>query len=317
MVEITADKGNFHRSARAPLKFYALMGLATIFAFASGYLLSTGSFLYGSAALMFFLTLFIVESLFVSERFYALIAAALNALAFSAPFLKFFSIYFLFGFGFLLLLLLDGSNRGRRELDNMIKIRFARIVRVVSRSMISGIVIFLSVMLILSANFSITKESTEKALGIASPIIKRFVEGFNARANTGELLANITEKELLSSDIFLSLSPQERNAVIQNQTEELQASIEESIGTTIDLDISVAENVYEIVDNRLSSLTPKTRAYWSLILVAAVWLSIQGVEFIIFAPLAVLVFLIYELLFALKFARIENITKSKEIISLQ
>ena len=82
------------------------------------------------------------------------------------------------------------------------------------------------------------------------------------------------------------------------------------------MNVSGSENVHKIVDTRLSSLSPKAQIYWSMALIAAVWLSVQSVEFIIYIPLAVLVFLVYELLFALGFAVIQVESKSKEVISL-
>jgi len=317
MIEVQDGKGVAEKKTGTPLKFYILVGLTTLFALASSFLLSTGSFLYGSVALIMFLTMFVVESLFVSSIRDVVISVVLNTLAFALLFLKFFSLYFIFAVLLLFFLLLDGSNRGRRELNNMIKIRFARIVRVVSRSMIAGVVIFLSVMLILSTNFSVSPQSTERGLEFVEPIIQRFIEDFRADAVVGELLENIVTRQLSASEVFMALSPQERSFVIERQATELKTGIEERIGTEISLDATVAENVYDIIDRRLSSLTPRTQIYWGLILVAAIWLSIQSVEFILFIPLAILVFLVYELLFALKFAKIENITKSKEIISLK
>jgi len=317
MVNVQADKGEAKRGISVLSKFYILIAFTTLLGFAASYLFSVGSLLYGTVLLVLFLSFFIIEALFIFIKPYMVAAVVLNSVAFALPFLKLFSKYFLVGFIVLVLFLLHGAYRGRHEMDNMVKIHFTRLVRVISRSIITAIVIFLSIVIILNSNFSISKESTDKTIRFASPIIGRFIEGFNAEVNTGVLLSELAEKELSKSEEFIALPVIARRSVVENQVAELKLKIEESIGTTINLNQSVSDNIYEIVSTKLSALTPKTQIYWSAALIATVWLSVQSVEFIIYIPLAILVFLIYELLLSLKFAAIQMETKSKEVISLK
>jgi len=317
MVSVEVNKGGVKQGSGSPLKFYILVALATLTGLGASYLFSTGSFLYGTVLLVLFLTLFVTESLLISSRFHLIAAVVLNSVAFAIPFAKPFSLFFLGGFIILVLFLINGAYSGRREMDNMVKIHFTRLVRVISRSMITAVVVFLSVVIILNNNFSASRASIDRLVDITTPIISRFVNGFSGGANTGELLKSITEKELSGDKNFIALSVRDRRTVVENQANELKLKIEELTGITIDSGASIRENAYEMINTKLSSLTPKAQIYWSMVLIAVLWLSIQSVEFLIYLPLAVLVFLVYELLFAMKFITMQMEMRSKEVISLR
>jgi len=317
MVKIIADKAKGSGGVSPSTKVYVLIALATLFGALSSYFFNMGALLYGTIFLVLFLTFFMVESLFVYTKLQIATAVAINAVAFSLPFLRLISIYFVIGFILLFLFLFLGAYRGRREIDNMVKIKFPKLVRVISGSLITAVVLFLSIVVILSSNFSISMERVDQIVRISTPLVSKFIEGFDANINTGDLLARVTEKQLESSDEFSALSARDKQAVINEQIEELKAGIEEWAGASINLDATVTENIHNVVDMKLSSLTPRAQIYWSAALIATVWLSVQGVEFLVYIPLAILVFLVYELLFAMGFAVIQMESRSKEIISLK
>lgn len=317
MVNVQASNVETKRGFSAPAKFYILIALTTLLGLVSSYLFSAGNFVYGAVFLVLFLSFFIIEALFIFSKPYLATGVALNSIAFAFPFLRLLSMYFLVGFAVFVLFLLHGAYRGRSEIDNMLKIRFTRLVRVISRSMITAVVVFLGIIIVLSNNFSISRESVDKTIKLSAPIIERFIEGFDGEVNTGTFLKQITERELRESEAFIALSVRDRQIIVERQAIDLKLRIEKSIGAAINLDASISENIYEIIDTKLSGLEPRAQIYWSVILIATLWLSVQSVEFIIYIPLTILVFLIYELLFVLKFATMQMETRSKELISLK
>jgi len=317
MINIQSEEKQEKRGINAPSKFYVLAGVTTLLGFVSSFSLSRGLYAQGAILLVLFLTVFIVNVLLVYTKQHITIGVAANSVAFAIPFLGLFSLYFVIGFAILFFLLLGGAYRARSDMDNMVKIKFAHLVRVISRSAITAVLVFLSVVVILSSNFSVSRGSIDRVLEISSPVIDRFINGFNSNANTGELLADFVEAKLEKDQNYISLPLRERNLVIAEQVDALIGRIEESTGVAINPEGSVSENLYEIIDTKLSSLTPKMQLYWSALLIAILWLSVQSVGFVIHIPLAALVFLIYEFLFAVKFATLQMETRSKEVISLK
>ena len=317
MVEISADKAGNGRGTNASSKIYILVLLTALTGAVASYFLNSGRFLGGIIFLILFLTFFIVESLFLHDKRRLIPTVVTVSVAFALPFFRLFSASFLVGFVILLVFLFQGARMGGLAMGNMVKIKFFRLVRIISGSIISAVVIFLSIVLILTSNFSISRQRVDQVVALATPFIERFIIGFDADKNTGELLTQITENQLAKADEFMKLSSTDKRTVLTRETEAVKARIEESLGEKIDLNASVSENVHKIVDTKLSSLSPKAQIYWSAAFIAAIWLSVQSIEFIIYIPLAVLVFLVYELLFALGFAVIQTESRSKEVISFR
>ena len=317
MVEISADKAGNGRGTNASSKIYILVLLTALTGAVASYFLNSGRFLGGIIFLILFLTFFIVESLFLHDKRRLIPTVVTVSVAFALPFFRLFSASFLIGFVILLVFLFQGARMGGLAMGNMVKIKFFRLVRIISGSIISAVVIFLSIVLILTSNFSISRQRVDQVMVLATPFIERFIIGFDADKNTGELLTQITENQLAKADEFMKLSSTDKRTVLTRETEAVKARIEESLGEKIDLNASVSENVHKIVDTKLSSLSPKAQIYWSAAFIAAIWLSVQSIEFIIYIPLAVLVFLVYELLFALGFAVIQTESRSKEVISFR
>ena len=317
MVEISADKAGNGRGTNASSKIYILVLLTALTGAVASYFLNSGRFLGGIIFLILFLTFFIVESLFLHDKRRLIPTVVTVSVAFALPFFRLFSASFLIGFVILLVFLFQGARMGGLAMGNMVKIKFFRLVRIISGSIISAVVIFLSIVLILTSNFSISRQRVDQVVALATPFIERFVIGFDADKNTGELLTQVTENQLAKADEFMKLSSTDKHTVLTRETEAVKARIEESLGEKIDLNASVSENVHKIVDTKLSSLSPKAQIYWSAAFIAAIWLSVQSIEFIIYIPLAVLVFLVYELLFALGFAVIQTESRSKEVISFR
>ena len=317
MVEISADKAGNGRGTNASSKIYILVFLTALTGAVASYFLNSGRFLGGIIFLILFLTFFIVESLFLHDKRRLIPTVVTVSVAFALPFFRLFSASFLIGFVILLVFLFQGARMGGLAMGNMVKIKFFRLVRIISGSIVSAVVIFLSIVLILTSNFSISRQRVDQVVALATPFIERFVIGFDADKNTGELLTQVTENQLAKADEFMKLSSTDKHTVLTRETEAVKARIEESLGEKIDLNASVSENVHKIVDTKLSSLSPKAQIYWSAAFIAAIWLSVQSIEFIIYIPLAVLVFLVYELLFALGFAVIQTESRSKEVISFR
>lgn len=297
-------------------KLLGLVAFTTLIGVLAGYLLNGGLLLYGAIALVIFLTLFILEVLFIDKQNLLSLVAILGGFAFALPFFKLVSIYFILAFIVFVAFLFHGAYRGRREMDNMVKIRFTRVIHVISTSIITAVVIFLTAVLIMGSNFRVKEESVGQVIDIAAPFLGRFVGDFTVDTQARVLLGNFVERSSIKNEDFQALPVIQKQLIIDDGVRELTGRIEEYLGTGIDLDNSITANVHNTIENKLGALTPRAQLYLALIVIATVWISIHSVEFLVYIPLAVLVFLTYELLFALGFVSMQLESKSKEIISL-
>jgi len=316
MVNISEATRVGNAKSSASYKSFGLIVPTTLVGALAGYMLNGGFILYGAVALVIFLTFFILEVLFVKKERLLYIATVVEALAFAAPFFRLVSIHFALAFALFAVFLFHGAYRGRHEMDNMVKIRFTRVIHVISRSVITAVVIFLTAVLLMSSNFRVEENRVEQIVNIASPLLERFAGEFSADTNTRVLIGNFAIRNSVKNEDFQLLPASQRQLIIDDWVIELAGRLEEVLGTEINLDSSVSANIHDIIETKLGSLTPRAQLYLALVIIATVWVSLRSVELLIYVPLSALVFLIYELLFALGFASMQLESRSKEIISL-
>lgn len=314
-IESASEKASVEKSFS--WKPYFLIGITCISGFLASFFLESGRYVGGAVFIVLFLAFFVIEVLFISVKSNLAWAAVLNALVTAIPLFGLLSLYFVIGFLIFLAFLVYGALRGLKEIDNMLKINFARLVRVISTATIGGTVIFFSASVIAGSDFSINKSGIDKAIEVSTPIIEKFFDGFNGKDTAGVFLNKFVENQLKSNQQFVALSQAERREIVEAQSLELETKIEEIIGASIDKDSTVSENIYEIVDERLSTLNTREQMLLSAVLISIVWISVRGIDFLIYIPLSILVFLLYEFLFSIKFAAVQLETRSKEIISLK
>lgn len=317
MVNISQVKTATGGESKASVKLHSLIASTAVVSVVAGFLLNGGFLLYGTILLIIFLSLFILEIFFISQTKLLSVATGANAIAFALPFFALASLYFAGVFIVFTIFLYQGAFRGRHELQNMLKIHFARVTRVITTPLITAVIIFLSAALILSSNFSIKKERVDQVVNITAPALVRFVGDFSGNTEARILFSNFARENAIKDDNFLALPSVQQEFVINKSAEELSERLEESLGVQIELSNSVSENVHEIATTKLDALTPRGRLMWSLIAIATIWLSVRTVEFIVYVPLAVLTFLLYELLFTLGFVSIKFQSRDKEFISLE
>lgn len=317
MVNISQRETVTGGESSASIKLYSLIAFTGVVSAIAGFLLNGGFLLYGAILLVVFLSTFILEILFISQLKLLSIATGVNAISFALPFFALASLSFVAAFIVFAALLFSGAYRGRYELQNMLRIHFARVSRVVTTSLITAIVLFLSTVLILSSNFSIKEERVDQVVNITAPALARFFGDFDGGTETRILLSNFARENAIKDDNFLALPSAQQELVINELAVDLSKRLEESLGAQIELNNSVSQNIHEIATAKLGSLTPQGRLIWSLVAITAIWLSVRTVEFIVYIPLVVLTFLMYELLFTLGFASIKFQSRKQEFISLE
>ncbi len=301
-----------------PLKAYSLVGVTTLIALLGGYLLSKGLIFVGTLVAGIFLVCFSLQIIFLGNRYHLFLAVIINSLALALFFYQAFSFYFIVALLILIGFLYLSVRRGRSEMENLMKVSIFRIVRASIGYGLTALIIFLGAALILNSQFSFTREKVDKLVDATlTPLAKRYVPDFSPEMKMETFLTKLAERNLVANKGFQALSASLKKEAIGQSVVELQRQIEGSLGAKLQLNQSVAENIYQVLLIKVGSLTPVAKLYWSLLLVGLIWLTIKSVEFLIYLPFAILVFIVYELLLALDFAKVEFEPRSKEVVLLK
>ena len=284
------------RSGSIAFKIYSVIGITAATALAGSYFFSHGEIFYGILTLLVFLAFFALQVILLANADKNLTTAViLNSLAWASFFYSAISFYFIFAFGFLLFFLFLAGRRGKDELNNSLKVKVSQVVRSVIGFALTAVVIFTFVSMILIAKFDLTEERVYRRTDVVvTPIARHYVKDFTPSMETWTFFAKLAERNLVTN----------------------RQAIEGYLGTQIDLRQSVAENLYQALQLKINNLTPQAKAYWALIILGTIFLSVKSIEFLIALPLILFVFIIYQLLLAFNFASVGLKDRSQEVVLL-
>ncbi len=292
----------------AVFKIYSVILITTAIALAASFLFSQGTIFFGVLALLAFLTFFALQVILLAAADnYLRVAVISNSLAWASFFYQAVSFYFVLAFAFLVVFLLLGARSGKGELEDSLKIKVSRVVRAVAGLSLTAVVIFTFISTILATKTTLTQEKVNQLTDVfISPIARHYVKDFSPDMKTGDFFAKLAERNFAAN----------RAAVNQSVTQ-FKNNIEGYVGTEIDLRKSVADNIYQALQFRISTLTPQAKTYWALIILGAIFLSIKSIEFLIALPLTLLVFILYQILLIFNFASVTLKDKSQEVVILK
>ena len=295
------------RSGSIAFKIYSVIGITAAIALAGSYLFSRGEIFYGVLTLLVFLVLFTLQVILLANADKNLTTAViLNSVAWASFFYSAASFHFILAFGFLLLFLFLAGRRGKDELNNSLKVKVSRVVLSVVGFALAAVVIFIFVAMILIAKLDLTEERIYRLTDVVvTPIARHYVQDFTPDMETGTFFAKLAERNLVTN-----------RQVINQSVAQLKQDIEGYVGTQIDLRRSVAGNLYQALQFKISNLTPQAKIYWVLIILGTIFLSVKSIEFLIVLPLIFFVFIIYQLLLAFNFVSVDLENRRQEVVLL-
>lgn len=319
MVKVSQVVGT-EKSVFAPtIKAYSFTGVLAAVAFLTSFFLNKGELVAGVVFFVVFLTLFIVAAIVLPGRSHLVAGVALSAVAFALPFYSLVGSFFFTAFAALFLLSLAAALRGKWEADESLKVRPFRVARVVTGALLTGAVIFFTAVLILASGFSVKRERVDQFIEIAAaPVFERFYGvALTPQMTTEEVLRSLVEADAAENEEFRELPPALRAQAIEESVSEIEENLEEFLGVEIDAQAPVGESAHQIIQSKLGELSPRARTYWSVVLILFVWLSVKAIEVLVYIPLALLAWLVYELLVAMGFVAVEFQTRNKEVVTLR
>lgn len=304
--------------SRALPKIYTVIGVTTLAALANSFLFSQGAIFFGVLALLFFLSLFVLQVILLANAdHYLTTAVALNSLAWASFFYEAISFYYFIAFGFLILFLFLAGRRGKDELGNSLKIRISRAVRSVVGFSLTAVVIFVFVSMILTGKFTLTEEGVKQLTdALVAPVARHYVKDFSSDMETGAFFTKLAERSLGANSALKGLPASLKGQTVSQSVAELTKEIEGYAGTKIDPGRSVSGNLYQALQVKINTLTPEAKIYWTLILLGIIFLSVKSIESLIALPLTLLVFILYQAVLISNFASVDLKDRSQEVVLL-
>ncbi len=304
---------------RSILKISIVIFAGVIFAFSSGYLVSTSELLYASISTIVFLIIFTLQNLFIKSFDKLFLATLLESLALALPFYRNFSGLSVIVLSVLLILLFKGSFDVRKELESTIKVRFLRSSHLSLKAGLPAIVLFFGAMLFLQGTFLTEKNFNDLLLSPLTPLVRTLIPAFSPSIATDKFLNNIAISNLTEADLkdFNELTPSAQNQLTAGAVSQLKEKIEEYIDREVDLKKSVSANIYDILNYGYAGLAENRRLIVSMVLALSLYLFVKSLIPFLYLPIAFLCFIVYEILLASNFFVVQLESRSREILILK
>jgi len=303
---------------RSILKISIVIFAAVLFEGLAGYFLEEGKLIYGAVFTIIFLVIFILQNLFIKGFDKLFFAILLESIAFALPFYQNFSGLFVIAVFVLTVLLFKASFDSRKELEATMKIRFFRVSRLSLNLVAPALVLFIIVMFVMKGGL-FSEEGVNILLRPLTPLVMRYYPTFSPSVPMRELLNNIVVSNLGDKEVqdLNKLPLWAQNQLITKSVDQLTEKVEDIIGSKIDLGKPISANIYDTLRFKYIDLTPSSKVFlWSVSLILIYSLVRSFIPFI-HAPIALLAFIVYEILLAFNFAVVQLESRSREVIILK
>lgn len=305
----------FTQAVKAYVFLIALIGAG----FFTSFFLEQGRLIPATVFFAAFLTLFILATVVIVDKRYLFGGVLLASAAFVVPFYTLAGSFFFVSSVALLAFFLSAAVRGRQEVQTSLRIRLLRISRMVVDGLLAGSVVFFTAMLILTSGFSVKRERVDQFIEVfVAPVVERLYNvKITPRTPIGEAISAAVMAKAAGDRNFESLPSAAKEQILRESVAEAEQRLEGFLGVAISSQTEVGQGVYDALQTKLSGLSPQAKVYWGIGLIFAVWLSVKAVEFLVYPPLALLVWLVYELLIAAGIVSVKLETRDKEVATLQ
>ena len=305
-----------------------LIWIAGILAvFLSSYFFITGRFILFLAAIILLLSIFVLQS-FLIKSFTRLtlgvLAETLAAVFIIAIFYRNLSLgILLIAAALLYLFVLWGHYRGYQEAQNSIKISYFRVAYRVLPAAMSGLAIFIALIFGFSVdqNKLSSKVYFDYLLRPISLTAGFYLPDFSPEMSAEDFLINLTEKMFVRQNLIAEigeLPEEQKQKIIEQAAAELRKNWENYIGSSIETNLPVADNVYKIFRHKINDLfLTYPPLYISLVLTLVVFFLIKGASFFFYWLIVPVGFLIYEALIISNFLVVHFESRDKEIVILK
>lgn len=321
---------------RSLWKEVVVIMLGVIPALSAGYLISTGSFLYGVVLMTLFVIMFAVQTIFLKSIDRTLSTAFLESVGFTAPFYVVASWdYLLIAWFLMFIFLLIGFAGAHRELKGSLKIRFSTTVRAPLTYSIVGVLVVVGLVyasLFIERGVFFAKQTFAGFMASSDPVVDIFIPGFSSTQTMDQAVHTIVSSNNAVGEKILGfvgaqspvpvdlelLSEEDKENIVDQVASEMSKSMAVAFGSTYRPEASLADNVYDrYVIPWVEGLTKQQRTYVGISAVLLLVITVRSMAFILYIPLIFIAYIIYQILLASNFAVMRLEPCSREILVLK
>ena len=226
--------------------------------------------------------------------------------------------------------------RGKKTIDNSLKVNFFSVAKTVVPRAISGVLIFLSVIIYLNYfewgkfNEIIGKKLVSEILTASNPIVNLFFTGVSFDQSTHIFLKGIVQSQINQqppqSDIisrsgnnflddFKSLPSELKDKFINESVVNLQKSIVGFVGP-FDVTKNAKEVAYDLIKGQIDKLSAQVKSILGLVVAFVAFLMLKSFAVLFYWLIEFLAFFVFKFLVAINFAHFGLQTRSREFVIL-
>lgn len=320
---------------RSIAKIVVLAAIGVIFCFLFGYFLKL--FILNSSNWQFllfsfltavgFLIFYLLDVFFIKTFWIIGLTVFLETLAFLAPFYDRISATLMAAAFVSFLILVSGDYLGRRELENMLKIKFWRISKKTVPKAVIALALFVGAVYVAvpgigqieQKEFFISQPTFEKIISPFSNVslIQQILPGFNLSSTVEELVNNLAAGQVKKIPQANLLPEAAKKQLINQATKDFEKQFSDFVGTPVNPQAKVSEVIYEIMVQKFTQLPDNIKTVIPIGAAAIIFLIIIGFTLPIRWLATCLAYLIYEIFLALGFSATMMEGRSREIIILK
>lgn len=292
----------------------ALLGYAFKSVIADGGL-TAGNILAVIGGNILFLSLFLLQVLFVKSFKIQGLIVGLETVAFAAPFILSWSWILLIAMALLFLLLLRAISRGLDELDNQMKVKFLSIERHTLPTVITALSLFVSIVYVgvngIGASF-LSKDAFRILLKPAEPLVRSLlIKDFSIDMAVTGFAEDLAAMQL--GEAFTNLPAEAKNQAMTEVIRQLHTQaasygiIFKNTDTIADVFYSYFGKKFELIPNNYRSLIP-------YVIFLLTFLTVKSLGGLLRWVVSIPAYALYQFLLATGFAHIGLESRSREII---
>lgn len=292
------------------------------------------SFIFLIAAAVVFLIIFLLQIFFIKTLWRVNFIIFLEILGLTAGFYDKISSTLLIAVLAVFLILLWANYSGRREFHNMLRLRFFRISKIVFPKAIMGLALLASV--VYYSLSGLGAYAKEPAMGqaqeffISQPVFEKIVApsvgiinklnilpDFSASSSIKDLAQGMAQEQINENPQLQILPQAMKEKLINKAVNEIEAQISDLIGATVESESTIIETLYSAMVDKFNKMPQNIKSIILIGIAALVFLTIEGIAWPIRLVVAVLAWLVYEILLAAGFAVVTLEDKSREMVILK
>jgi hypothetical protein len=219
--------------------------------------------------------------------------------------------------GIVFVVLFWGYFAGRMEVGNEVEIHFFKATASAIGKVTTAAILFLLIVYAPQAQgqgIFIPRASFGTLFDWSSGALNSLYPGVTFNGSFGAFATSLAKQELANNPAFLQLSPAEQSAAVTQATAQLSNGILKTTGVAPTSDEPVSDVAYNYILAMLKNLQNQFQSQFLIVWVIALFLIFRTVGFIFVWVAQFISLIVYEILLAAGFMRIEGVPQTKETI---